>query len=619
MEFRVLILLFFSCLGISFAQYPDQESYYTSPFWEMELKFRKDIKRTYGEKYKAELDSIFIQYPDSIEFKQLYQGYLDIKHKIVYSDGEVDSIEHQFSVWTNLAKRQKSVVNFLALNEVIVYYKSISRLDKLIELIELVDQMEDVISPRNLTSIRSMLYYDTFQYQKAIEQYKLNNTLNNHEFNQVSNLNNIGLAYGLLNEVGKAKLSYLEALELLDRLILDTTIVNGRYTKKRLEGFRNLIELNLKGLDGKESNVKEEIKRLRRHIQYNEDLHGVGDINSMYELARLYSVSKAYEISNNVLDSIELYMRRSAEKPNIQIKTKQLKVFNDLKLGKVDDALENLVIDREIQNREGTYGVIQKYINKKTEEEKSHYKGLIKNRNENIESLSILIVVLLVVTLIWYKKNKKEKQVVEEKADQIEKNLQKVKSENTMYVQESNHRIMNSLQLIADLVSVDYLQNKETFDLKSFQSKMTAIAEVHSILYQNNEKDEISVKVYLEQLIDYVKDMIADDIQLEMNVDETFFLNSDKIKFLGLLIVELIINSAKHGLGKDEKKIKLILKQVNQDGWLLNYQDNGHFDKNSYNETKGFGNTLIYNLIQLLEADYELKNNDGFNMVIQHQ
>ena len=174
--------------------------------------------------------------------------------------------------------------------------------------------------------------------------------------------------------------------------------------------------------------------------------------------------------------------------------------------------------------------------------------------------------------------------------------MRKLNDENQFLIGETNHRVKNNLQLIISLIGREMYKYKgEVTSLESISDKINAIASLHQQLYLNESISAISVKAYVYNIYENLKDSMAlSDFNLEMDIEDTE-LPAEKATYLGLLITELITNTAKHAYDlSDEKLIGLkIFKKENK--LVLNYFDNG----------KGIAEGIKLKLIDLLVKQLE--------------
>ncbi|MAL16924.1 MAG: hypothetical protein CL670_07700 [Balneola sp.] len=112
----------------------------------------------------------------------------------------------------------------------------------------------------------------------------------------------------------------------------------------------------------------------------------------------------------------------------------------------------------------------------------------------------------------------------------IEKSLQ----EKDTLLNEVHHRVKNNLAIVSGLVDLEIIENSDpkfAKHLNSTRSRITAIAKIHELLYQNESLSHVSFKKYIQSVIGEVSSLFK---------ERAFTLAAD----LGLDEVELNVNQA---------------------------------------------------------------------------
>jgi two-component sensor histidine kinase len=521
----------------------------------------------------------------------------------------VDSI-FQINIEYLKKSNQKSETTEFLIQRINWYYKSTQQKEKIVHLIDLVESNRDIMDDDTRIGLLSSLYYDTYQFEKAINMYDLMilNVTPGDLMSIVSLHNNKGLAYSNLKMKEEAIDCYQKAMSVLDSIILNEEYkCQENFSDKWLNEYYRLIRNNSNELQGIHLTVEEEIEYLinQTRIGFNE-----GDKNKdYYEIARLYSSLENYEFSNNYLDSLKELQLISSFVPDLQSKVKKLRVYNYLKLGAPEKAMQYLELDNA---EEGTSELqnLHREINKDHNQRQFELTKRINKKESTVDILFkalfiSLLVFIIVISWLFIKRKQKEKYLNQ---------LLHKKEDATIKLKESHHRIMNSIQLISDLITIDYLQNNNQFDLDLFQAKMKAVAEIHSTLYKN---DDNYIDKYFYELLKYVRSIVHTKVSFELDIPKEISIGYDKSQYLGLLIVELAINTVKHNKNIKDLNATISLTEDDEGGLLFHYQDNGIFDRSAFLNSSNFGNELTFQLIQLLEGEYELENKNSLSLIIK--
>lgn len=212
--------------------------------------------------------------------------------------------------------------------------------------------------------------------------------------------------------------------------------------------------------------------------------------------------------------------------------------------------------------------------------------------------------------------------VTQLKESEIE--LASLLNQKQVLLQEVHHRVKNNLAIISGLIELQIpnLDNKEAISyLRDTQMRIISIANVHEMLYGQENLHEVELDKYLEQLVDKIEDMLdlkEQDIDFGLNDMESVSLSLDQAIPCGLLLNELITNSIKHGFDEGET-IKIDISVTKKGDFVsIGYRDYGKGMKDSadFASTGHFGSAIILILIEQLNAEYSLKTTDGMQMNI---
>lgn len=175
-------------------------------------------------------------------------------------------------------------------------------------------------------------------------------------------------------------------------------------------------------------------------------------------------------------------------------------------------------------------------------------------------------------------------------------------------LQEVQHRVANSLQIIASipLQSARKVQSEETRTyLTSAHSRVMSIAAVQQQLAASSV-GEVELRSYFEQLCRSLgASMIHDPEQLsiEVNVDKTATEANISVS-LGLIVTELVINALKHAFPNQRKGKITVDYHANGTDWTLQVGDDGiGMPANADDAKTGLGTGIVEALSNQLEAE----------------
>jgi two-component sensor histidine kinase len=150
---------------------------------------------------------------------------------------------------------------------------------------------------------------------------------------------------------------------------------------------------------------------------------------------------------------------------------------------------------------------------------------------------------------------------------------------NVLLMQELQHRVANSLQIIASVLmqSARRVSDNETRGhLEMAQNRVLSIAAIQKQLSQTGV-DYVALRPYLTQLCQSIgASMIADPSRLSIEVEvEDIKVGSAASVSLGLIVTELVINSLKHAYPANCGGKIFVRYKTDGDGWTLEIEDDG--------------------------------------------
>lgn len=181
--------------------------------------------------------------------------------------------------------------------------------------------------------------------------------------------------------------------------------------------------------------------------------------------------------------------------------------------------------------------------------------------------------------------------------------------EKSILLQELQHRVANSLQIIASVLmqSARRTQSEETrANLHDAHSRIMSVAQLQQQLAVSRLGD-VQLRSYFEDLCKSIgASMIRDhnQIGLEVTVDESMA-RADVSVSLGLMVTELVINALKHAFPGG--RIGLIKVGYGSDdgAWTLSVSDNGVGMPSGevVPEKPGLGTNIVAALAKSLDAE----------------
>lgn len=196
----------------------------------------------------------------------------------------------------------------------------------------------------------------------------------------------------------------------------------------------------------------------------------------------------------------------------------------------------------------------------------------------------------------------------------IEEKLQELLREKDMLLQEMQHRVANSLQIIASilLIKARTVQSEETrLQLEDAHKRVLSVAAVQQHLDAAGRGGSIEVGNYLSRLCETLaQSMIGDSRPISLKVDaDPGTVASNQAVSIGLIVTELVMNSLKHAFPNEKKNGTIVVSyKVAEGDWKLTISDNGigNPDPSATQKKGGLGASLVQALAKQLDAQVNI-------------
>ena len=182
-------------------------------------------------------------------------------------------------------------------------------------------------------------------------------------------------------------------------------------------------------------------------------------------------------------------------------------------------------------------------------------------------------------------------------------------------LQEMQHRVANSLQIIASILflKAQAAPSEETrLHLRNAHQRVMSVATVQQQLQASGHGEEIELGPYLSRLCDTMAaSMIGDNrpISLRVEADPGTAVSGEAVN-IGLITTELVINALKHGFPSGREGEILVRYDVDQANWRLSVSDSGiglPLDGGRRGPS-GLGTAIVESLAHQLKARVEITN-----------
>lgn len=207
--------------------------------------------------------------------------------------------------------------------------------------------------------------------------------------------------------------------------------------------------------------------------------------------------------------------------------------------------------------------------------------------------------------------------------------ISKLLQQKETLLQEMQHRVANSLQIIASmlLLKARTVQSEETrLHLRDAHQRVMSLAAVQQQLLASSHGELIEIGPYLSRLCETLVASMTEDsrpISLKVHVERGMASSTEAVS-IGLIVTELVINAFKHAFVDDRAAgLIVVAYKATETSWQLAVSDNGigtpegnlKLDK----PTSGLGTIIVEALAKQLDARVEIwRNPKGTTVSITH-
>jgi two-component sensor histidine kinase len=196
-----------------------------------------------------------------------------------------------------------------------------------------------------------------------------------------------------------------------------------------------------------------------------------------------------------------------------------------------------------------------------------------------------------------------------------------------MLLAEMQHRIVNSLQIIASILMLKAraVTSEETRQhLQDAHRRVMSVAAVQQHLHASGRADSVEIAPYLSKLCDSLAGSMIGESRpatLTVTADQGWVPSADAIS-LGLIVTELVINALKYAFPDPKKAATVkVVYEIHGMNWKLSVSDNGvGRPENSGPPAKsGLGTSLVKALAHQLDAQVKIINKPtGMSVSVTH-
>jgi PAS domain S-box-containing protein len=205
---------------------------------------------------------------------------------------------------------------------------------------------------------------------------------------------------------------------------------------------------------------------------------------------------------------------------------------------------------------------------------------------------------------------------------QSEERLRAALEDRDLLIGEVNHRVKNSLQLVASILSLEAgsATTEEAKDkLAAARDRIDAVAAIHAALYQGEDVRRVAFGDYLERLCKHLATSLgATQRGIAVKVDtDAILIETNKAITLSIIVNELVANAFKHAFPGEntDGTVSVGLRRDDPATVTLTVADNGTGSDQSALEgetrSKGLGTRLIEGSVRQLAGSMRTEGGNG--------
>ena len=202
----------------------------------------------------------------------------------------------------------------------------------------------------------------------------------------------------------------------------------------------------------------------------------------------------------------------------------------------------------------------------------------------------------------------------------IEANLLKALERQEMLTKEINHRVNNSLQIVASMLRLQssVAQNQDVrHELMEAGSRITAVARAHQRLYSGDQIDALDLGAYLRQVCADIASSMP-GCEIHVSVEDAIIIRTDRAVPAILIVNELITNAAKYAYPGQDCRAWVALSRSSEKSVAISVRDEGAGLPTQFDQKSGrLGMRLINSFAQQLQGDLQvLRKEPGTEFVL---
>lgn len=195
-------------------------------------------------------------------------------------------------------------------------------------------------------------------------------------------------------------------------------------------------------------------------------------------------------------------------------------------------------------------------------------------------------------------------------------------AEREVLLREVNHRVGNSLQIIASLLHLQ--ANSATQDdvkaaLTNAMGRVAAVAQVHRRLYTSHDLKSVGLNQYLEALLEDLRRSAEGNRMSRLTLEaEAIEIDPDRAVAIGIIVNELVMNAVKYAYPDGAGPIHVVLASEDEDIVVSIADDGVGLNGKADPRSTGMGQRIVSAMANKLDATAERDpNHEGTRIVLR--
>jgi two-component sensor histidine kinase len=202
----------------------------------------------------------------------------------------------------------------------------------------------------------------------------------------------------------------------------------------------------------------------------------------------------------------------------------------------------------------------------------------------------------------------------------IEGNLRQALDRQQLLIKEVNHRVNNSLAIVASMLHLQSSVAKSTevrHELREASNRISAIARAHQHLYRRDRIDTLDLGAYLRDVCKALDESMP-GCEIHLDLEDGIDIRTDRAIPAALLVNELVTNAAKYAYPAGNCRVWVSLARAAQQSVTISVRDEGVGLPQSFDPKSGkrLGMRLVDAFSQQLQGDLRvIRRNPGTEFV----